>query len=308
MNNSNEDETVNEIFKRYKQKMGCLRFPINEYVLVDIIEELKGIKIELKEVEEKAFVGLNEGLLMPKKGGFLLKYSTSPFRGEERIISPTIRRRFTICHELAHILFYNCKEIVPKLHRQPEEHICDNIARRLLLPEELLIPKFEEYEYNGDLIPLLRKIADEAKVSLYPLVKRVIEDLSLLEKTIITFWYVKESLEFLPQEGTKKVILERMDSKISQDLKNIITPYWRRKIRQKVWNDVIERTMDGAKKLPVFLYPMYVKSKKRTKERLKLISFSVECDFYSRQLSLLSSSSIPKFISVEKVERVETWP
>lgn len=66
--------------------------------------------------------------------------------------------------------------------------------------------------------------------------------------------------------------------------------------------------MDGTRKVPVFLHPMYVKSKKRTKERLKLISFSVECDFYSRQLSLLSSPFIPKFISVEKAERVETWP
>jgi hypothetical protein len=290
---------INEIFGRYKEKTGGLKFPINEKVLINVIEELKGIKIEIERIKGKTFVGSNEGILIPKERGFLIKYGINPYRKDGRIIiSPVARKRFTICHELAHILSYDCTYKVPKLLRRFEEHVYDEIARQLLLPEEILKQKFQEYDAkkpNVSLIHFLRDLANEAKVSIYPLTKRIVEDLALLEKTMVTFWYVKnyDKNEF------------RVDSKLSYDLRKILTCYWRRHIYEHVWGDGIKKIKSGVK-TPLLLPQISIESKKR-KGRLRKISFQVECDFYHKFYHKQSLLFENQFISIEKFNEVELW-
>jgi Zn-dependent peptidase ImmA (M78 family) len=307
-------ELVNEIHTRYKQKVGNLNFPINEYVLITILEEMKGIKIELEEIKKENSYRIPEGVLIPRRGGFLIRYVINPLRysnNNERIISPVVRKRFTICHELAHILFYDCNSTVPKLYVNHEEYICDDIARRLLLPEETLRIKFQRYRADIDnLIPFLREIAKEAKVSIYPLVKRVIEDLSLLENTMITFWFLKKVYKDELKKENPIVILERVDSKLSKELKNNLTLYWRRQIRKHVWNKAIKMIIDKEKEPPIFLSSQYIEGKRRKKGKLKKVLFNVECDFYTHQQKLFKYDFLflPQFISVEKIIKVELWP
>lgn len=308
------DELINEIHAQYKQKVGNLNLPINEHVLITILEEMKGIKIELEEMGKENSAELRDGVLLPKRGGFLIKYTINSLvhsKRNERIVSSVVRKRFTICHELAHILFYDCSSTVPKLYVKPEEYICDEIARRLLLPKETLQLKFQKYRPDANnLIPFLREIAKEAKVSIYPLVKRVIEDLSLLKNTMITFWYLKKLYENKPQIENPKVILDRADSKLCKELKNILTPYWRRQIRKHVWNEAIKMIIDDVKKAPIFIEGKNIESKKRRKGKLKNVLFSIECDFYNPQQTLFRWDSLflPQFISVEKIDKWELWP
>jgi Zn-dependent peptidase ImmA (M78 family) len=309
----NPSELVDEILKCYKEKVGNLNFPINEYILINIIEELKGINIELEKIKGKNIARLNEGILIPKRGGFLIKYDINPlihYNGNERIITSVARKRFTICHELAHVLFYDCNSSVPKLYEKPEEHICDEIARKLLLPEEPLKLKFQRYRSDGNLIPFLREITKEARVSIYPLVKRVIEDLSLLKNVMITFWFLKRSFENGYQIENPKVILNRTDSKLCGEYKKILTPFWRERIREQVWDRAIKIIIDGTKKPPILLHSLCIESKRRRKGRLKSILFNVECNFYYEQQSLFKWDRpfLPQFISVEKFDEVKLWP
>jgi Zn-dependent peptidase ImmA (M78 family) len=286
---------IDEIFKRYKERTGSLKFPIDEDVLISIIEELKGVKIEVERVKGKTFVGLNEGILIPKEGGFLIKYGVNPYKSnKEIIISPVARKRFTICHELAHILSYDSTYRVPKPLMIFNEHFYNEIARQLLLPEEVLRQKFQEYEHKEPkptLIQFLRDLANEAKVSIYPLVKRVVEDLGLLERVMITFWYV--------EDYDKNEI--RVDSKVSNDLRNILTRYWRRRICERVWNEGIKNIKKGVK-TPLILPQISIENK-RKRGKIKKISFNVECDFYHKQLLLFKG----RFISIEKFDEIEFY-
>lgn len=303
------NKLTDDVLNQYKQEVGNLSFPINEQKLVTAIKKLKGVEIKLEEVKEETFVGLNEGVLIPKKRGFIIKYGVNPYKGTNRIFSPIVRKRFTICHELAHILFYDCKKIIPEEYRKPEEYICDEIARRFLLPEELLRLEFQKYKPDTNLLPFLRKIAKKAKVSLYPLVKRIVEDSPLLENVMITFWYLKQPNDKEPQTEASNVILDRVDSKISQNLKHILTPYWRRLIREYVWNEAVKMIIDNIKKAPVLLPSIRIESKKRKKGELKYVQFNVECDFYAQQRPLFRWDHLftPQLVSVEKFEEVQLW-
>jgi Zn-dependent peptidase ImmA (M78 family) len=296
------DELVSKIHKRYEQKVGNLNFPIDENKLITVVEEMKGIKIELEEMKKENPAELREGILIPTAGGFLIKYVKN---------NSLFRRRFTISHELAHILFYDCSNCVPKLPKKPEEYVCDEIARKLLLPKRTLELEFQKYRLTaGNLIPFLREVAKAARVSMYPLVKSVVEDFSLLDKTMVTFWFLKKRCEDYSQIQNPKPILARADSKLSKDLRRILTPYWRSKIREYVWNNVIQLIINDIDKTPLFLSPQNpIKSGRKRKGGVESISFSVECDFYNPQQTLFKWDQLlsPQFISVEKVE-VKIWP
>lgn len=293
------ENLVNEIFDRYKRRVGNVILPINENILVTVIEELKGIEIELKEEKKKVLAQIDEGILIPKKGGFILRYGLNPYKGKQRIFSPVTRKRFTICHELAHILFYDFSYIVPKLHKSPQEHTCHEIARKLLLPEEAMKKKYyEEYKPGTNLIPFLRKLAKDAKVSLYPLAIRLTEELSLLKDSMITFW------EYVGNRSQPEIHYKSFhpDSKTCSELRRLLQYYWRHKIYIKAWDEVVREVAND--KVPR-KKSLSIEGKRRKKGKLKCILFDVECETLvdlSNGQTLLKWINPAPLLSVEKFD------
>ncbi|HEX6752309.1 MAG TPA: ImmA/IrrE family metallo-endopeptidase [Solirubrobacterales bacterium] len=96
------------------------------------------------EVEERRLGGGGgiQALLVPKRSGFKIEVDPEPTRGwpaDESIRSALRRhrRRFLLCHELAHTLFYSYGEAGPErlVYDSPEQEVfCDELARSLLVP------------------------------------------------------------------------------------------------------------------------------------------------------------------------------
>lgn len=303
---TDDNETIgkwaDEILVQYRQKVGNIILPMDEKILVVAMEELKGIKIELEE-KEKVSVHKNEGILMPKRGGFKLRYGANSYKEKERIFNPVARKRFTICHELGHILFYDCSHTIPRLSINPREHVCHEIARRLLLPKDTVKKKFsEEYNSETSLVPFLREFAKDAKVSLYPLAIRLTEDLSLLKDVMITFWKYKgdrSQPEICYEDFTP-------DSKTCPELRKFLPKYWRRHIHMKAWDEAVrEVAITGT---PLFKKTLYMEGKRRKKGKIKCIAFDIKCEplvDLSNQLSLLKWTNqvfIYDVVSVEKFD------
>ena len=296
------EKWIDEILIRYQQKEGDVILPIDARKLVTVMEELKGIKIELEE-KERVSVHEDEGILIPQRGGFILKCGSNPYKGKEKYFNPVARKRFTICHELAHILFYNCNDAIPKISIIPREHICNEIARELLLPKEAVKKKFsEEYDSDSDSLPFLRKFAKEVKVSLYPVSIRLTEDLSLLKDTMITFWeYTGDRSE---PEICYKIFAP--DSKTCPELRKFLPKYWRRRIHTKAWDEIVREVAINGTSLSK--KSLYIEGKRRKKGKLKRILFDIECETLvnlSNQQSLLKwTNQVPVFdvLSAEKFD------
>jgi len=281
-------EWVDKILRNYQQKEGGISLPVDEKTLITVIEELKGIHIELDE-RRKVFRYKDEGLLIPKKGGFILRYGLETFDKGRKLFNLKARRRFTICHELAHIFFYNCNYTIPKLTVAPPEHVCHKIAMELLLPKDIVQEKFDkEYKSNNTLISSLRRFAKDANVGLYPIVIRLVEDLSLLEDVMITFWeYEKDKhlLMGIDREISYKDF--KKDPKTSNQLRKFLPKYWRNRILIEAWDKGIREVALGKKSQ--FQKSLYIEGKRKKEGKVKSILFDIECETWrdSNQQSLL---------------------
>jgi hypothetical protein len=101
------------------------------------------------EVVEQRLGGRRRGtqaLLIPRSSGFSIEVDPEPPGGwlhvepELRRALRSHRRRFLICHELAHTLFYEFGERGPRriVRDSPlQELFCDELARNLLVPADL---------------------------------------------------------------------------------------------------------------------------------------------------------------------------
>jgi hypothetical protein len=288
------EKWIDVIFKKYKQKTGDIILPVDEKILLKVIEELKGIKIKLEFQRNRCvYRGQNEGIVIPIERGFILKYGINPYNNQERIVSPVARRRFTICHELAHILFYDCSATIPKLTMRPPEHVCHRIAREMLLPVKAVKEKFyKEYRSGTDLIPFLRKFAYDAKVSLYPLAKRLTEELSLIDNSIVTFWrYIRDEMSFRIRYSDY-----RRDSKLCPELKKLLPYYWRHKIYLKAWKEVVEKV--AKNKTPQKKSNIIIEGKK------KRISFDIECEVWAWSSLLRWTDTPVHLLSLQKIKKL----
>lgn len=295
---------VTDILSRYQQEVGEIALPIDEKILITVVEDLKHIDIEIVE-KRRTFVGSNEGIVVPKKGGFILQYGLGSWKNGTRYFNPSARRRFTVCHELAHILFYDCSRVIPRKGGTPKEHECHAIARQLLLPEICMERKLaEECNPNKRMIPFLREFSRQANVALYPLVIRLTEDLSLLENVMITFW------EYSRDHNINKICYRdfRKDAKLCPQLKKFLPRYWRNIVHMKVWDEIVRETVyEGSG-----LYSpknLYVRGKRRVKGKVRSFYFKVECETLMEtvagQRSLLRwTNQGSKALSVQKFIRV----
>ena len=292
---------VNNILANYRKKVCNPTFPINEKILVNVIEENEGIDIELIE-KETVHVGKDEGILVPKRGGFLLQYGKRSLKEEKQLFNLFARSRFTICHELAHIFVYDCSHDIPKMTKKPHDYICDSIARRLLLPKDMLEKEFSKrYRSDNPIIPFLRDLTRDTGVGLYPLVKRLTEELSLIDDAMITFWTynINSNLE---QINAAEYSNYRKDSKTCPRLRKLLPKYWRDRIHLMVWKKFVKEWVTSGK-IPSSDEKMFILGKKRTQGKKKIISFKVECETLARKPSLYDGTEKRyDLFSVEKFD------
>lgn len=288
---------VNDILEKYKQNVGFLAPPICEKMLREIIEELKGTKIII-EPDEKISV-FDEGLLMPIQGGFIIKYG---ILGKSQSKFHRVKIRETICHELAHILFYDCTFMVPQLKTLSPEYLCHDIARQLLLPEQIVKEKLsEKIKANANLIHIIEQLSRDFQVALILMVRRLTEDLSLLNDTMVTFWKYKSE-----KSGRYKGY--HPDPKLSPELRRLLPKYWRDRVHIEAWDKVVSKVaIDETNGLPESLY---VEGKKSKKGRIKSIPFKIQCaSLYNRSNNLsfswkndIKSITNTNIISVKKFD------
>lgn len=231
------------------EKKKPLSPPVNIDIIKALICEYKGIKILDNEPLESESV--YEGRLIPIEGGFKILLNQN-----EKFLY--IRKKFTLCHELAHIFFYDCNHRVPRKIITPPEDICYKIARQILIPDKLVEKHFNEL-YNNKLFlfskkldfPLLKKIKELARiyeVSLEAMVDKLMLDKSLFKKEVITFW------EFNEKKQCPSISFKNFDkrTKISSHLKTCsevsLSSYkFREYIYPKIWRDLVENTITTGK-------------------------------------------------------------
>jgi len=168
------ERLVENLLGEYKRRFGVLSPPIEPARLA----QLMGAK-----VEEAPDSIASEGQLLPIRGGFIIRYR----RG-----APAYRTNLTICHEIAHIFFYDHSQSIPRrlfgnLPTQKEEYLCFLAARQLLVPKEVLA-----YHMRGLIdrpsLDLLRELASRFRVSLPIMALSLTEDTSLIDKVMFTTW------------------------------------------------------------------------------------------------------------------------
>lgn len=179
-----EEETIEHLVKNllreYEKSVGELSPPIEPVRLA----QLMGAK-----VEEAPDSIVSEGQLLPIRGGFIIRYRSG---------APAYRTNLTICHEIAHIFFYDRTQSVPKrpfrnLPTQKEEYLCFLAARQLLVPEEILIHHVRSL-LDRPSLDLLRELSTRFRVSLPIMARRLTEDTSLIDKVMFTTWIHRKSI------------------------------------------------------------------------------------------------------------------
>jgi len=273
---------VNEILNKYKQKVKFITLPICERMLCEVVEELKGVNIAL-EPDKKVSV-FDEGLLLPTRGGFIIKYGTID---KNRMRFHYVKIRETICHELAHILFYDCTSSIPQLQMIPPEHQCHKIATQLLMPSQIVRKEFEDkIKTNPDLIQVVQELSSSRNfhVAIMLMVRKLTEDLSLLRDTMVTFWKYKDKRSTL---SNKRIHYRdyRHDPKLSPELRRLLPKYWRDRIHTKAWNEVRKVALSGnpIPKKGDCMPLLYVGGTRKKGGKIKSISFKIQCaPLYSR--------------------------
>lgn len=102
--------------------------------------------VEVSVVSLEVPDGGAQGFLIPRANGFLIEVDPEP-RGGWQSVSPSLRsslerhrKRFLIAHELAHTLFYEDRPARPRrlvFDSVRQEAFCDELARALLVPQEI---------------------------------------------------------------------------------------------------------------------------------------------------------------------------
>ncbi|RKX42029.1 MAG: hypothetical protein DRP27_09970 [Thermotogae bacterium] len=157
LSSSNARRLANEIRERHN---------VDQYpVPIESIAQKEGVIV-------KPTLILSDGVLVREKRNYIIKVN--------KTIHP-YRQRFTIAHELGHVLLERLYQKFANIHecstgifatKNKEERFCDSFASYLTIPDKAII---EFSEWNRISIRELVKKAHQVKVSLTPLVWRVLE-------------------------------------------------------------------------------------------------------------------------------------
>lgn len=294
------------VIEIYGQKVGAITPPICEKSLCEAVEELKGVKIKCQP-SKKASV-FEEGLLIPVRRGFIIQYRVLDGRGRP---FANVKIRETICHELAHILFYDCDSSIPRLGMTPPEHVCHSIARQLLIPDTLLRRRWtEQVEPDVSLTGLLREFSSKFRVALRVMAQRLTEDLSLLENTMITFWKYQNERNnwsiFVDQDEQIDWEDFHVDHRLCADLKKLLPRYWRNRIHREVWDKVVSKVVVQGE--AICQPSLHVHGERRKEGKIKSILFNVECepwDDFSNQLKFEWKDQKRRIYNVISLEKFD---
>lgn len=162
-------------------------------IVDDWIEKMKmkwNIEVKTLNISQSNFLGKLE----PKQNGFIIHLNKNLF---------TTQKRFTIAHEVAHILSYNISQKWPVyevVHSKIEEYFCDRIARAILLPKNLIdLGNIDLDNLDRSQIDLIKTIWPEFKVSPWQIIKKIFEDKNS-NSLIGIIW------EYFPKESCLRII------------------------------------------------------------------------------------------------------
>jgi Zn-dependent peptidase ImmA (M78 family) len=160
------------------------------YKIVDewlsYIESKWNIEFSILNLNQSEFLGK----LVPKNKGFIVNLNKNLF---------STKKRFTIAHEIAHILSYNTSTDWPRpeiRYSKTEEYYCDRIARAIILPKSLIDFKlFDLKRFNNYQLNYLKKLWREYEVSFWQIIIKLYEDLND-DSLVCIYWkfYENESI------------------------------------------------------------------------------------------------------------------
>lgn len=178
------------------------------FEIVDLwIEKIKlkwNIELKTLNLYQPNFLGKLE----PKYNGFIINLNKNLF---------ITQKRFTVAHEIAHILSYNTTYTWPVYeirHSKIEEYYCDRIARAMLLPQTLInFKKFDLTNIDREQVNYIKRLWPEFKVSPWQILKKLFDD-SGTNSLIGIFWeyYKKEScLKIIDYHHPKNIFIPKND-------------------------------------------------------------------------------------------------
>ena len=165
------------------------------YQIVDdwlnLIQKKWNIEYKILDLSKSSFLGNIE----PKSKGFIVNLNKNLF---------TTQKRFTIAHEIAHILSYDIFSsnwpTYEVSHSKVEEIFCDRFARALLLPKTLIdFSKFDLYNLDIYQVSEIKRLWPEFKVAPWQIIKKLFDDVDC-NSIIGILW------EFFPNEDCFKII------------------------------------------------------------------------------------------------------
>jgi len=167
---------------------------------------IKKWNIELKtlNLSQPEFLGKLE----PKSEGFIVNLNKNLF---------TTKKRFTIAHEIAHILSYDTFSKWPVYevrHSKIEEYYCDRIARAMILPKSLIdFDKFNLQEIDKEQIDSIKKLWREFRVSPWQIILKLYEEIDNYSLVCIYWQYFKEELclRIIDHRHPKNIFIPQKD-------------------------------------------------------------------------------------------------
>lgn len=157
---------------------------------IDRIKLKWNVEFQILNLSSPKFLGKLE----PKQNGFIINLNKNLF---------STQRRFTIAHEIAHILSYNTSgkwPIYEVSHSSFEEYFCDRIARTILLPKNLIdYKKFDIENIDRSQVEFIKQLWPDFKVSPWQIMKRLFED-SEKDSFVGILW------EHIPKESCLRII------------------------------------------------------------------------------------------------------
>lgn len=174
-------------------------FPENDftkkgYEIVDdwlyLVQQKWNIEVRKLNLSKSSF----SGKLEPKLDGFIISLNKNLF---------TTQRRFTIAHEIAHLLSYKTETGWPTYevaHSRIEEEFCDRFARAILLPKTLIdFSQFDLEKFSRSQVNQIKEMWPEFQVSPWQIMRRLFDE-NKYPSLVAIQW------EFFPDEDCFKII------------------------------------------------------------------------------------------------------
>lgn len=175
------EKSIEYIGKEYPKNVEGLR----GYEIVDAwfsrVFNIWSVEIRRLNLSQSNFLGLLE----PKENGFLLNLNKNLY---------TTVKRFTIAHEIVHILSFDTNNKWPErkvIHSLIEEQFCDKVARSILLPSPIVnLDNLGLRKVDENQVQIFTKLWKEYQISPWQIILKLY-DMSD-GSTICILWHYRE--------------------------------------------------------------------------------------------------------------------